>query len=379
MVKPKILFVADTAPPKKDGVVRFMLETAQRINAEKFDISFLLPKLEGTEQSMKTMNLDATYVPVRRFKIATYPPANPKSKIVREQIDGADLVFINSIAPLGSSALKYASKIGKPVVEFVHSIDWELFAFATRFPDKYANVLKPIVRRLYNKSNLLLIANSDLRVILKAAKVKTPIQILPLGVDIKKFKADRTKRVYMRRELGLTNNFVIGYHGRLSKEKNIQLLAKAFEQVKQKLPYSKLLILGDGPEMKWLEDNPDIINIGFVDNPEDYLQAMDVYALPSMTETTGLALMEAMSCGLPCIATNVGAIPSYLKHNKNGILLNSKKLDANLLQLAIERLHNDSRLRTELKNNAANAIQCCYNWGKTTRELERIFEKVLRQ
>lgn len=376
--KIKVLYVADTAPPKKDGVVRFMLETARRLNKEKFEISFLLPKLEGSEQAMKTMNLDATFVPVRRFKIATYPPANPKSKIVKEAIIKTDIVFINSIAPLGSSALKYGKKIGKPIIEFVHSIDWELFAFATAFPDKYAGALKPIVRRLYNKSDLLLVANKGLRTILRASKIKNTIKILPLGVDIKKFKQDRIKRVYIRRELRLKDNFVIGYHGRLSKEKNIKLLVKAFEKFRAKVPEARLLIMGDGKEKKHLKGNQYILTTGFVDNPEDYLQAIDIYVLPSMTETTGLALMEAMASGLACIATNVGAIPSYVKDGGNGILLDKNKIDANLLALAIEKLHRNIKLRNELKQNASKSIDCCYTWENTTKELEKFFESMIK-
>jgi glycosyltransferase involved in cell wall biosynthesis len=370
----KILYVADTAPPKKDGVVRFMLETANRLHTEKFDIKFLLPNFPHSEETMKTMNLDATFVPVRHFKIATYPPANPKSKVVKQAIENTDIVFINSIGPLGSSALKYASKIGKPIVQFMHSIDWEIFAYATPFPDRYAGALKPIVRRLYNKSNILLIASSNLRTILRSAKVTTKTKLVPLGVDIRKFKQDRVKRVYMRRELKLGTNFVIGFHGRLSTEKNIKLLVKAFEIVKKKIPETKLLILGDGTQMKLLHKNPDIIAKGFVNNPEDYLQAVDVYTLPSMTETTGLSLMEAMACGLPCIATNVGAIPSYLRDRFNGLLLDKNKLDANLLALAIEKLYRDIRLRNEIKENAKKIIPKLYNWDKTTKELERIFD-----
>ena len=327
---------------------------------------------------MKTMNLDATFVPVRRFKIATYHPAIPKSKIVRSAIDKTDIVFINSVAPLGSSSLKYAKKISKPVIEFIHSIDWELFAYATAFPDKYAGALKPIVRRLYNKSDLLLVANKGLRTILHASKINNTIKILPLGVDIKKFKQDRIKRVYIRRELRLKDNFVIGYHGRLSKEKNIKMLAKAFEKFRTKVPEAKLLIMGDGKEKKYLKGNPNILTTGFVNNPEDYLQAIDIYVLPSMTETTGLALMEAMACGLACIATNVGAIPSYVRDGGNGILLDKNKIDANLLALAIEKLHRNIKLRNELKQNASKSIDCCYTWENTTKELEKFFESMIK-
>jgi glycosyltransferase involved in cell wall biosynthesis len=383
MVKTKILYVADTAPPKKDGVVRFMMETYIRLNPEKYDISFLIPKIEGAENIARKMNINATFVPVRRFKIANYPTPIPKSKIIREVIDNTDIIFINSIGPLGSASLKYAKKIGKKIIEYVHSIDWELFAYATRFPDRYASKLAPIVKRQYSKSDLLIVANKTIKTILRGHNIENKIKIVPLGVDLKKFKPDLIMRSIMRKKLGLENKFVIGYHGRLSTEKNIKLLVDSFQNIKKRIPKSKLLIIGDGDEKKWFSKQnkiiEDIVNIGFVDNPEKYLLAVDVYILPSQTETTGLSLMEAMAIGLPCIATNVGAIPSYLKNNVNGLLLKKDKLDVNLLSFAIEKLYREPLLRTKLKQNARRIISSTYTWEKTTIELEAIFDSMLNK
>lgn len=374
--KIKVLYVADTFLPKKDGVVRFMMETSSRLS-DRFDVSFLAPKIEGAEFAARTNNLNVYFVSVRRFKINNYPIPHPKSKIINEAISNADIIFINSIAPLGVAALKHAKKQKKMIVEFIHSIDWELFAYATRFPDRYAGTLKPLVMRQYRKSDVVLVANRNIRTLLRSLKLTKPIEVVPLGVDQKKFNFDRIKRVYIRRELGLTNNFVIGFHGRLSKEKNIQLLVKVFEAFKKKRPQARLLILGDGNESRLLNKNG-IIYKGLVDNPEDYLQAMDVYVLPSQTETTALSLMEAMSCGLPCIATNAGVVPSYLKNARNGILINKDKLSTELLVLAIDKLYTDIKLRNTIKRNAAKTIECCYSWDRTTRELERIFEKLVK-
>jgi 1,2-diacylglycerol 3-alpha-glucosyltransferase len=374
--KIKILYVADTFAPKKDGVVRFMLETSSRLS-DKFEVNFLAPRLEGAETAARTMNLNVAFVPIRRFQISNYPLAHPNSKVIHQAVEENDIIFINSIAFLGLAALKHAKKLKKPIIEFVHSIDWELFAYATKFPDKYAGTLKPLVIRQYKKCNLLIVANKGMRTLLKSLKIKIPIGVLPLGVDQKKFYFDRIKRVYVRRELGLTNNFVIGFHGRLSKEKNIELLVKSFEIFKKRVPQARLLILGDGIEKRCL-DKSGVISKGFVNNPQDYLQAMDVYVLPSQTETSALSLMEAMSCGLPCIATNVGAIPSYLKNNRNGILLNKDDLKPELVALAINKFFVDIRFRNNIKQNAAKTIECCYSWDKTTKELERYFLKLIK-
>ena len=109
------------------------------------------------------------------------------------------------------------------------------------------------------------------------------------------------------------NKTVIGYVGRISKEKNIKVLREAFK----KLPgqgHLHLLMVGDGPEdqTKEFKSMSNCTVTGFVNNVQNYLRAMDIFIMPSLTETTSLATLEAMSCGLPVIATQVGFIKNYL-------------------------------------------------------------------
>lgn len=375
--KIKVLYVADTFLPKKDGVIRFILESSKRLGRD-FEVSFLVPKLDGSEVAARTLNAKTYFVPVRRFKIADYPPPKPVSKVVNEAIDNADIVFVNSIAPLGASAIKYARSKQKKIIAFAHAIEWELLAYATRFPDKAAGILKPIIRRIYNKCNLILVADNRIASMLRRAKITVPLVKVPLGVDQTKFFPDRIKRVYMRRKLNLTNRFVIGFHGRLSREKNIELLINSFKLVRKQIPDARLLILGDGPEISKIPANADIITTGFVSNPEDYLQAMDVYVLPSSTETTGLSAMEAMSCGLVTIAPNIGAIPSYLNDNVNGVLIDKKSMTADLLANTIKWIYKSPRTALHLRGEASKAIRNFYTWEATTRELEKVFKRVIK-
>ena len=98
------------------------------------------------------------------------------------------------------------------------------------------------------------------------------------------------------------------------------MLLEAFRKLEEQ-ENILLLMVGDGTE-KQVKEFKEIKNCkvtGFVPNVQDYLKAMDIFVMPSLTETTSLATLEAMACGLPVIATKVGYIKNYLVKNHNGI------------------------------------------------------------
>ena len=140
-------------------------------------------------------------------------------------------------------------------------------------------------------------------------------QIIKNGIDTERFRYNVHKRTEMREILGLEDNFVLGHVGRFSKEKNHEFLVCVFEDVIKMAPDARLLLVGAGDEMdrirslvkkKQLEDK--VIFTGSVTNVEDYLQAMDVFVLPSRFEGLGIAAIEAQCVGLPVIASD--AVPN---------------------------------------------------------------------
>ena len=89
------------------------------------------------------------------------------------------------------------------------------------------------------------------------------------------------------------------------------------------------LVLGDGPERE-LVKGEGIISTGFVSNPELYLRVMDCYVLLSKTETSALSLMEAISSGIPIIASAVGLIPGIGKKVPSLKMRSIPKVNSNL-------------------------------------------------
>lgn len=135
--------------------------------------------------------------------------------------------------------------------------------------------------------------------------------IIKNGIDTDRFFFNPPKREEMRRTLKIQEQaFVIGHVGRFSWEKNHKFLIEVFEKISKREREALLLLVGDGDEManvqeqvksKGLENK--VIFTGSVQNVEDYLQAMDVFVVPSLYEGLGIVAIEAQSTGLPIVAS----------------------------------------------------------------------------
>lgn len=371
----KVLFVSDTFYPRVDGIIRFMEEMHSKLN-EKYDITFLVPKLEGGSRKAKLRNMNIVYCPTFKFSIAEFTPSKPVGSIVKKAIENSDLVFVNTPGgPLGASSIYHASKKGKKIISYAHTLDWELFPFATDRP-KLKKILVPILKRIYSKSDLILVPDKLIAEEYQKIGIESEFKVLPLGADVRKFKENIFDRFIVRKELDIGKEFVVGYHGRLSKEKNIKLLVDSFKDFRKKYPDSKLLVLGDGPERD-LVKGEGIISTGFVANPETYLRTMDCYVLLSKTETSALSLMEAIASGIPIITSDAGLIPTYV-NEKTGILLKQSDLKKKNVVKAMESIRNQ-RFKAKMKTIAARIFIEKRDWSKIANELSKIFDELIKQ
>lgn len=135
--------------------------------------------------------------------------------------------------------------------------------------------------------------------------------ILNNGIESQKFRFNLDDRNRIREELGLKDSIVIGHIGNFVEAKNHKFLISIFNEFHKISPSSKLLLLGDGPLrndiielVKKIGLHNDVIFTGSVDNPEDYMNAMDVIVMPSLFEGLPLTLIEEQANGLPIIASD---------------------------------------------------------------------------
>ncbi len=207
--------------------------------------------------------------------------------------------------------------------------------------------------------------------------VQNAVQIVGDG-DLKK-----KQRQGVRDRFGFDNDaFVLGYVGRLSEEKGLGFLLEAAVKIGTDVPV-RICVIGDGPqacEMKEfvckqkLEDV--VVFAGFQENVTDILPAFDVFVLPSLTEGTSMALLEAMACGLPVIATEVGGTPDVVHSQKNGLLVPPGSSDA--IVAAIEKLYHNKDLRGYLGSAAMLAIENHFSIESWLEEIEKVYQNIIR-
>ncbi|WP_026664640.1 glycosyltransferase [Butyrivibrio sp. FC2001] len=157
---------------------------------------------------------------------------------------------------------------------------------------------------------------------------------------------------------GASNKFIIVSMSRLAREKNIDIIIRAFAMLRHK-EECELRIYGDGPEMenlvnlsKELGIESKILFEGNIDKIEEALSIASVYVLVSSGEGMPNSLIEAMGVGIPCITTMcmVGETNEIVQNEVNGLIVN--KRDVNDLQDAIDRLIDDDELRGKIGRNA---------------------------
>ncbi|MDP2749361.1 MAG: glycosyltransferase family 4 protein [Nanoarchaeota archaeon] len=373
----RLLIATDNFLPRWDGVARFLSEVIPKLS-KKYMITILAPEYPGAP--IEYDNVKIIRFKTFNFQINAYAPAKPSMKVIHQHVKQADLVWAQAIGPIGAAAIRSASKHKKPIAAFIHSYEWDLVSkgIGSRHTIKKAVrwMVKRYARYLYNKCDLIMVPSLEVAEIFNWMKIYPEKRLIYLGVDTTKFEPPKNKDD-AKKAIGIDPKFkVIGYTGRLGREKNLITLQRAFLRLQKKRNDVVLLIVGGGvKEIETLFTNKEnIIFTGFQNEVIPFLQAMDVYVLPSLTETTSLSTMEAMSCGVTPICTSVGHIKDYITEGKNGMFF--RKGHFYDLSTKLEKLLNDEKTMAEMSKNARQTIVENYSWTKTIKMIEEALEEL---
>lgn len=236
--------------------------------------------------------------------------------------------------------------------------------------------MKIYTRYVYNKVNLIITPSEGTSEQITWQGIRAPKKVAYLGVNSDVFKPlkeksqkDQKEVDDLRQKLGLEGKYVIGNHGRLAEEKDIYTLIRAFNWLQKKHEDIKLLIIGDGLEeiKRKIEKNKNAISIPKSNEVEKYLNLMDVYVTTSLTETTSLATLEAMSTALPIISTPVGFIKEYIKPYQNGFLIQKK--DNYSLFKTIDLLMSNKNLAKKVGDKGRKSVLNRFEWKNTAKKI----------
>lgn len=149
------------------------------------------------------------------------------------------------------------------------------------------------------------------------------------------------------------NDFVLGFVGRIVRDKGIVELVEAYRALKKSYDHVKMLVVGQLenvdslPKDVWreIEEDDCIIYVGSVDNPAPYYSLMDVLVLPTYREGFGLVAIEAMAMGVPVIASRVLGCVDTIEHGKNGFLVPAQNVEQIVEKVQFYMENNEDRDR----------------------------------
>lgn len=353
------------------GIQSLVIDWVSKFNKEKIQVDFLLlddgNKYELEEKLKKigcnVYKLTGIWI---NSPIDFIKEAKSLNKFFDEHHD-YKVVHLHSSSK-NYMVLKYAKKYGIPVrIAHSHNID-----FQTKNPIKklYGNFLKP---KLEKYSTDFFACSKDAgkwlfgQEIIKSNKFK----IIHNAIDYDKFKYNEKYRKDRRKEFGFNeNDIVIGHVGRFVNQKNHKFLIDMFNECYKKNNNYKLLLIGSGQLENKIKEKVKILNLeknvvfaGFREDVNECIQAMDIFAFPSLFEGLGLVLVEAQASGLPCFATKA-TIPDEVKINENFkfIDLQLNKWIDHILKCNLNRIETKENI---MKNN--------YLINDTIQQLENIY------
>ena len=202
---------------------------------------------------------------------------------------------------------------------------------------------------------------------------------LPNGVDaVRCIPVSEEQKHKLRAKLSLPQQAtVVVYAGRLVQEKRVDHLLKIWGDIRSRFFDAHLVIVGEGAQETELKElHMDGVQFtGQVDDAVAYLQAADLFVLPSSTEGLSNSMLEAMSCGLPVLATSVGGAPDVIQHKESGYLIPPDDLDS--LQQGLETLLEDEALRFKLGSNARQRILSEFSLDSVARRLAGLYRSLL--
>jgi len=247
------------------------------------------------------------------------------------------------------------------------------------------NVLGKKIKRFSLKYiDILTVVSNELKKALHKFGYKKEIYVYPMGVDTSLFSPDK-KKIELKSNFNIEHFFLL-FVGSIVETKGINYLIEAMPLVIDKLPNTKLLVIGDGilkPKMIELSRQLNIANnvmfigsIPHIDLPV-YFATADLFVLPSLSEGFGLVIAEALSCSTLTVSSNLKPINDIITDNETGFYF--ERLDTNVIsRKIIEILNNKDNLKN-IGIQGRKHIVLNFDWSIIQNKYANVIKSVLNE
>ena len=316
----------------------------------------------GSDLDMKKQ---VNFAPFRRINLPEYPEldlACPSFLQILDYCADNDFTHIHTSTPgpMGLAALAAARILQLPIYGTYHTSFPQYASQLTGDADMESLMWTGMVW-YYNQLDRVYVPSRATGEEIQAHGIHADkISLYPRGIDISRFHPSHASGFWSERYGLEPKSLKLLYVGRVSREKNLQILAHAFLQIAQKREDVELIIVGDGPfreELQTIMDRTRTVFTGTLSGLElaQAYASSDIFIFPSTTDTFGNVVLEAQASGLPVIATDQGGPQENIIPRQTGLIVPG--LDPEALCTAIRDLTENPELLATMKDQARDYAQ----------------------
>ncbi len=367
--RPKRAWFTDTLN-EVNGVattVAAMAEAAGRVGADLTIVSSTEdpPPLGGRLKNFPPIG--TITFPEYVFQPLAFPPVLNVVDYCERQ--GFTEVIISTTFSLGLTGLATARLLGLPAVGIYHT---DLPEYALRYTqdEQVADLTRRYARWFYGQMDRVYVRSSAYREELADWGIpRERLRLLPAAVDLEAFHPQWRDPALWHQQ-GLNGETKLLYVGRLAREKDLDILARAYRQLRELRSDITLVVVGDGPYRDGLQRvcaGLPVLFTGFLSGESlsrAYASA-DIFVFPSSTDTLGNVVLEAQASGLPVVACNAGGPQDILREGITGLLI--PRRDPERLAAAIRELASDASRRRRMGLEARQHVEH-RTWDAALRE-----------
>jgi glycosyltransferase involved in cell wall biosynthesis len=321
----RIAIVTETFPPEVNGVAMTLGRIVEGLLQRGHAVQVVRPR-QAREDDSPVLREGLDEVLSHGVPLPTYgdlrfglPSKNRLSKLWTDR--RPDIVHVVTEGPLGWSAVAAARKLQLPVTSSFHT-NFQNYTQAYGI-GLFKKPIDGYLRKLHNRTQATMVPTSAMMLELQQRGYHN-VSVLSRGVATDQFSPAKRSQA-LRESWGVgSDDLVVMLVGRLAKEKNVGLVIAAFQAIQMRLPSAKLVFVGDGPLRKQLEETcPQAIFAGVRKGEElaAHYASGDVFLFPSLTETFGNVVPEALASGLAVVSYANAAALELITSGKNGVLV----------------------------------------------------------
>ena len=368
MQKIKAVFFAEILIEDFDGASRTMFQLIRRIPHDRFEFLFICGVGPAELFGFECLRIPAMTLPMNSSYRMALPQLARRRLRKKLAAFAPEVIHIATPSLLGEYALQYAARMHLPVLSIYHThfisyIDYYLRRLPALIPFVKSKVAIS-QRKFYNRCDLIYVPAEGIIAELVAMNIEAArIKLWKRGMDTGLFSPQKRNPELMHRLTGNDRPTIL-YASRLVWEKNLETLFRIYDRCQSRpLPYN-FMLAGDGVARPACESRlPQAIFTGKVDHAtlaELYASA-DVFVFPSISESYGNVVLEAMASGLPCVIADGGGSRDFIEQGVNGFKCAPNDETEYVEQ--IERILQDKDLWQQL-STAGRRYSQTFDWAQ---------------